>query len=593
MQIDFEPIQQEQKKPISSSIDFEPIEENQKDYSLQQQRARLGLSPDLPGVVELAPRFAKSRETLDFIPGAAQGYVNSLVGMANLLPKVNIPNLNFAPDTEASRAGQMFGDIASYFGPRAALGVTKIPHAISNALKDWPVAQTIMKHLGSGAEAALFGASKVPEGEKTEESLKDLGIGSGVSIANALLAHKMPLISRLGSLALGTGLGYGLGHPYYGAAIGAAVPQLRPYLLGPSKEYLAQNALRDVEQSRVIPSLRANERLGTVPTPGQAMGSYVIQGREGALRKAGGVFGEDLERKALEQQTDAAKNMLNKVYKPTKESEKSISDAYARSDKRNIKEINSPEFFAALKDKYPVLNEAFNIVKSDSAFANIPPGNYKFLAEVDRQLGRNYRAALQNNPNSAHIIKNMKDDFRKFLIKNNPDYEEALKLAAPKYAREDLERTLNVHEENLTGKNVYKKLLETPKKYKETLRDLKNYPEAQKDLMAMRKGWKEYANIKTGSQAEAQSKSNILNARNLIDKANDFLEASVGKEVAKKQLQYIHSPEWKKGFDLIEKSKTRRESANKTLDLIGKMGIAYGLSGDEVKNLKDLITQPE
>lgn len=593
--IDFHPTPSNRKVNVSEETNDFGFEPTPKKSSLRE--TLFGQKPknlfQFPTKGEKKFRQDLQNTLVEGTPGFGQGYINSLIGLGNMIPGINIPKLNLAPQTEAGKAGEMAGDIGSYGGPRAIFGLTRAPHLISNALKESPISAAIMRNLGSGTEAALFGASHAPEGQKAEEAGKMGLIGSGMHLANSLLSHQMPLLARLGAAGVGAGIGSIVGHPAAGAILGGLLPQLKGAVIGPSKLTLAENALRDVNPQKISKSLAANKPLKTIPTPGQAEGSYVVQAREGALRKQAGKLGEDLEREALEKQSKAGKKMLNQVYKPTKANEKAITQAYKKAETQRLP---MPEVEAMKAD--PIINEAFESVRRQSSFKDIPENSYKFLMQVHRNLW-DRRIALAKSSSGqdrihANEINNARLAFNKYLKSKNTDYKEATKLAAPKYRRAELEDVkLNLHEEQLSGKNIYKRLLDTPKKYKETQRLLKPYPKALKSLKNMREGWREYANIKTGSQAEAQAKTRIDQARNILDWVNDFLQSNIGKRATEAQLRYIHSPEWKNGFALIENAKNQRDALNKTLDLIGKMGLAYGLSNNEIDNLKKMITQSE
>lgn len=567
--------------------------ENNKIGEPNQQKSPLVFNP-MSNQEEEQFRKMMQSSIREGLPGSAQGFLNSLASMGNLATGGNL-KFNFAPETEAGKTGEAFGDIASYFSPRSAFKSVGAAHAISNALKNHPISSAIMKNLGSGAEAALFGAAHAPEGEKAWEGGKAGLMGSGIDLTNALLSHKMPLISRLASAGMGGLLGHMFGYPGTGALIGGLVPQLKSAILGPSKTVLAENALRDVNPQKIVKSLKANEALETIPTPGQAEGSYFIQGREGALRKQAGKLGEDLEREALDRQSKAAKKMLDDVYKPSKENEQAIDEAYKKAYDRKY-DLHPDEVEAIKAD--PIMKDAFDNVKRNPAFKDVPENSYEFLTQVNRELWTDYKTLAKSSDSKDRItarhIKNARLGFDKYLKNENPEYKKAAQLAAPKMARQELEEVkLNLHKEQLSGKNIYKKLLDTPKKYKDAQRILKPYPKALKSLKNMREGWQEYANIKTGSQAEAQAKTRIDQARNILNWVNDFLQSNIGKRATEAQLKYIHSPEWKQGFALIKEAKNQREAVNKTLDLVSKMGLAYGLSQKEVDNLKAMMISKE
>lgn len=114
-----------------------------------------------------------------FAKGVGQGLENTGIGILDLLPKVNIKQANWAPDTTASKVGEFGGDMASFFVPgigieagtaKAVSAIPKIANALKFAVRGLdkkPVLNAIAQLSKGAGQGALSGAILNPEDQKT------------------------------------------------------------------------------------------------------------------------------------------------------------------------------------------------------------------------------------------------------------------------------------------------------------------------------------------------------------------------------------------------------------------------------------------
>lgn len=522
--------------------------------------------------------------------GGAQGILNIPSGTAEIFNPTShkIPRFNFAPNTEASQIGQT---IAPFVGPQgvetiALKGLSYAPKAI-NALKrltslarSKPITNALLQGGKTASELGYINALEHPD-HATTEFLKGGALGAGIGALSPAITSTFPLISPLAKAGIGGLIGAQFGHPYAGAAAGLGLP-IRSFLgLEPSNK-IAGEMLGPLTSKDVMKSVSANRRLGTAVTPAEASDNYPLAGKEGALKRTteGGQTGFRLEELEKNKQTNAINSMLDKIYKPSKENINKINSLYNQAYKYNIK----PGIVESIKDN-SVMEHAFNSVKSNPVFKNIPENNYEFLAEVDRTLQRMYEGERINNPSSAYVIKENKKAFNNFLKQNNKMYNKATEEAQPKIVREKIESKLNKESEDLTAKNFYSKLLNSRKSYRDLLHDTKNFPESQKMIKDMRSGWKNLANMKTTSQSEAQAKTALDHARNIANFLMTTIKNTAGAKADIKRLKFIYSPDWEKHFANFSKIKDRNERIKEMSNYILKSGVKVGLTQDKMKNL--------
>lgn len=551
------------------------------------------LLAQLNGESQKAPMQTGSREAYmkergqareEGVAGALQGFGNQGIKIANLFKDNPYAMMDFAPKTQAAKYGETAGEVGSFFAPGGLLGggikaasyvpkLADIMNYTRKGIDSVPYLRGLLKVGRGGAEAGVFNAANNPD-NALSEGAKGFGLGAGVQGAANLLGTQNPLVRAVGSMGIGAAAGLPFDHPGYGAMAGLMAPSLARQL-GGGKNAIAEDVLEGLTPKDVMRAKKANDRLGTSVTPAQASGNYVTSGNEGRLKTsvAGATQGERLENRQIREQSKSINKMLDKIYIPSTYNETKINALYGEANKVSVK----PEVISKIR-KNPILESAFTSVKNNPAFSDIPENNYKFLAEVDRQLYRDQKSAMRSSPSSAYAIGQVKKPFNTFLKENNSNYLEATKAAQPRIVRENMEAKLNKNKEDYTGKNFYSGFLNTRKAYSDVLRDTKNFPEAQQDIKDMRKGWKHLSNVKTVGQSEAQAKTGISEGRDHIKVILNAIKNMAGSKGDVNRLNTIYSKDWDKGFDRIMKIQDQRQRNKELLAMFGKIGVAYGLS---------------
>lgn len=517
--------------------------------------------------------------------GAAQSLLNYPIKIANLMKKNPTQQFDFAPHNLPAQVGGVGGDIGSFFLPGGAVGgalkgasyipkVGSLVNAIQKGADVRPIINSLLKIGKSGAETGLYAAANNPK-EAGTSALEGGGLGAGMQTAINLTTSSNPFIKLAARMGLGAGVGHAIGYPGYGALAGSVFPQAME-LVGLSNK--KQDLLSGLNMKDIKAAKEANDRLGTSITPGQASGNYVVGGKEGNLKRTteGAQTGYRLEELQKRQQRNAINEMLDNIYQPTKENESQINALYEKANRRNL----NPNVIESMKQN-PILSNAFRQVHSDPAFTDIPQNNYKYLAEVDRQLFRDYDAAAASKPNTAHAINSMKSTYSDFIKRMNPDYEAAATAAHPKMVRQEIENKFNKNEEDFTGKNFYSKFLNTKKSAQDIIGKTKNFPEANQALKDMRTGWKHLSNMKTVSQSEAQSKTGLADARDQLKVVWHAMKSLAGSKKDIEGLKFIYSKDWDKELEKIMQNKSDTERNRQLATLFGKMGASVGLSPNE------------
>lgn len=553
--------------------------------------------------------------------GAGQGVLNSMIGIANLLPKVNIPKAHYAPDTEYSRRGELAGDIGSYFLPggafKAIKGVKPTLKAIESAS---PAINAILRNLGQGAQAGIFSASHAPEGQRVHEGEKGAAIGSALDVLGRAL--HIPYLGNLLSGGAGYLAGQQVGHPYIGAEAGLAAPQALKYLMSGNKNAMAEQMLAGLDKNDVARSAEAAQRIGIRLRPSEASGNPITAGIEAQPRKTVAGAQEHIRQEMgrEHEQQNAIRNLLDKIYKPTPENKNAISSLYKKAYKHDLElpELNtvvemplkkSPilnekgvNFETEVPPKVenktmeylksgPILKEAFGNVGRNSAFSDIPENNYEYLHAVSRELQRMKKGARDGN--ESFRIGQVQENFNKLIKNENPDFAAAQKAAQPKLQREGIEQKINedVENEKVTGKDFYNKVLKRYDNYKELVKSLKNNPEARQALKDMRISFKNMSKLPTvGTTAEQQAKGYTSLRETFTAMVHKMKDIAGGNpDIAK--IKYINSGQWMKDFDKLKEIKDSREYNKKLLNLVSRVGLAYGLSPDSAENLTKAISE--
>lgn len=574
------------------------------------------------------PEFQKSMRQAgaEAQPGFAQNYANSLIGIANLLPKVNIPEINIAPNTSVAQQAGMGGTLASYLGPR---GVAKLATGMYNPrniakferyMESRPVQEFLLRNLGAGTEAGLFSAAHAPQGQKLEEGGKGAALGSAIDVLGRMTG--VPYLGQAARTGLGYLAGQQVGHPYYGAMIGGTAPNLVKSFFPASKNAIIEEMIGGLNPRDVSRVGSAADRLGIRVRPSEASGNPIQALVEAQPRKTIMGAREHIKQEVgrEHEQQNAIRNFLNRIYEPTPENEKKINALYkkAYAGKLELPQLNevvemplekSPilnksgvnfekEVPPKLVNKTmeylksgPILKEAFGNVGRNSAFAEIPENNYERLHAVSRELERMKKGARDGN--EAYKIGQVQENFNKLIKTANPDFAKAQEAAAPKMQRRQIEEKINedIEGEKVTGRDFYNKVLKNYKGYKELQRSLKNNPQARESLKNMRIVFKNLSKLPTvGTTAESAAKG-YTSPRDFMNTLVNNMRDIAGAKTDVAKIKYINSGQWRKDFDKLQEIKDARKYQRELLNLIGRVGVAYGLTPESAENFKKAISE--
>jgi len=545
----------------------------------------------------------ESRKTLiDASLGGVQGIANIPSGTAELLNPTShkIPRFDFAPKTGASQAGQI---AAPFLGPQGVeMGALKAlqytPKALnyltklSNAAKAKPVTNALLKGGKTAAEVGYINALENPDNAK-HEFMKGAAFGAPFGALSSVAAQGAKYATPIAKAAMGALIGNQFGHPYLGAVTGLGFPIRGALGMEPANK-ISEDMLSGLNEKDVMKTVNANKRLRTNITPGEASGNYVRGAQEGALKRTagGGQLGYRLEEGEKYKQNNAINRMLDKIYKPTKENENKINTLYEKAYKQDV----DPAIVENMM-KNPTMRKAIENVQLNPAFEGVAPNNYKFLAQVNREL-RNDINSLSNSAMgseriTAHHLEQNRKPFDKFLKENNPDYKAATEVAHGKLTREEIERKGNKDLEDLTAKTFYSKFLTNRKPYKELLQQTSKFPEAQSMIKDMRTGWKNLSNMKTVGQSEAQAKSNIDNLRNMGSYIINMVKNMAGAKGDIARLKFIYSPDWQKGFQQRALIQDRNKRINEISHYIVNTGLKAGIAKNKIDNLIGALNEKD
>lgn len=623
-----------------ASYGLEPIddsthsESNLSKYGLESIESKPDNADSLPSPYQFNPYASelglpdytqpkKRKQTYDVLEGAGKGYVNSLANMANLLPGVNLPNIQYDKSNPYTQEGAIGGDIASYFFPSfgaklAVKGLEHLPVANKliqagrdvinkNALTRW-----LASNIGAGAEAGIYSASHADKGNKLKSGGLGYGIGSAVNALDSMLGSKYKLLGKAAGAALGGAIGNEYGHPWYGAGIGAAaLPLLKPALVGSNTLEKADQAFGDLYdypqfRKNINQSLNASDNIGVTPRPGQAAASTVTSAQEGNLIRNTGHLGEIQDINQIKDQSKATQNALRNLYNPTPANENNINSLYQRAFQHSISENH----LNRIKEN-PLWREAINKASRDNSLLAdmrrngvtrldkngneiVDDTNYQFLDSVKTKMDDMYQSAINKGDlNKARRIKNEKANYLSRLDNINPDYAAARAAAHPKMVRAELESRINQNEEDQTGKNVYKALFGNRKKAADTLRSLKAFPDAQREFRDLGRAFREYGNRQNSAGAKFQGEKNLDKMRNGLGALTEFLDKYVSGKSNRDMVKFVHSPEWIKAYRDYDKLRDNKARIAALRGLISKFGVAYGLSGSDSDHLSNLLLEDD
>lgn len=520
-------------------------------------------------------------------PGFAQGFGNSMIGLANLLPKVNIPKLNFAPNTASSKSGEHLGQAASYFVPGAAFkSIPGVKGTLAGIEQSAPMINAVLKNLGAGTEGALFSAAQAPEGKRGAEAEKGGATASGVNALFQLLGTKNPFINAMARIGLGGGAGYLGAHatgqnPYVGFTSGAGLGLAAPSALARGAEMIGlrqpgMETLEHLSEAEARPAFEAANRLKAPITPGETTGNPDITAQEARFGRTGEAAAERtrLGREAESAQKGAINDLLDTIVDRStpaaaKASKDKVSNLYKQANTWNLDQNEITQ----LKND-PVISDAFDAVQKDSAYRRklqgIPENNFAYLNQVKRALQDMEGKAIKAGENDrAMEFSDARNDLVSKMDTKAPVYKQAREEAQKSIIRNNLQKAMKKKE--LRGTDFYNTVLKNETEFNKLVEDLTNVPEAQAKLRDMRLAWKNLVNLKKGNTAAHQAETAIDQSRNWASVLIDMWNHLSGAKRNIKALQFIHGGKWDEGFKHIQEIKDANARNDALVDLMEKI----------------------
>lgn len=554
-------------------------------FDIQSEMKKFGMNP-IPRNAQEMEQYKKHASEQS--AGMRQGAINSLIGMANLLPKVNIPKQNFVADNEYGKSGEVLGELGTYFVPggiassftKAAGAIPKIGHQINalvKGIKESKKLNPIAKNIGAGSEGAIFSAANEPSEDKENAALTGYGFGAGTNIASQMLSTQNPFVKSLGRMLAGGGVGY-MADGKEGAEYGAGAGFLAPSILnkiGIGKIKPGTEGISHLNQAEVKPVLEAANRLGTPITPAEASGNPYVGGIEGKYGRVGEAAAErtNIETKRILSQKNAITSLIDNIHDFSPSSQNAITNMYRSAYQWNIK----PTVINQLKQD-PIINQAFETVKNDPAYQRklngIPENNIAYLDKVKRSISDKEGSYLnQGEEQKAREYTNARNDLTDLMDSISPDYKQARALSQNKIIAKQLKKGLGQKE--VTGTNFFNKYLRNDNQFNELFNSLHNAPEAQANLKDMKLAWRNLINVGTARAASGKAETSMSGARESFTKLIDIWDEMTGNKTGVEALRFIHSPEWEHEFKNISLMKDQKERDKRMIDLMGRAA-SYG-----------------
>lgn len=277
-----------------------------------------------------------------FGAGVGQGTINSITGLANLIPGVNIPQVTSMSDNQgiAAKAGDVAGSLIPYgVTEKAISGLTKLP-GVAKYLGE--KATGLLSHPATTAIGAnaLMGASQNPDNR-----LQGAAIGGTLGAAGhglgALMGTQNPLVKGLAGATLGGGIGYGAGGTR-GAEVGAGVGGLASVYPGAANRGVAK-LLGKVNPDEIKETMQAGRDMGVVPRITEVTGSPQLSKLQGQVlstpKGEEALYKSGMER--LEDEKKATGDLLDKI---------SPTNTNASADVREIAQDTQGMREGAIKD---------------------------------------------------------------------------------------------------------------------------------------------------------------------------------------------------------------------------------------------------
>jgi hypothetical protein len=515
--------------------------------------------------------------------GALQSYINTPEEAANAFNKHLYNKFDFAPNTNASKIGEVGGDISSYFLPSNLVtggikGLKYVPVAknminqASEIMKNKPLTNYLLKLIKSGGEASLFQKEKFPNSTPSDIAQAG-GAGAGLQAATSALGATNPLINLGAKLGLGGALGYqanGWPGAVEGAGLGVFAPKVLKELgLGPrapvSSEFLTEMPTQEAKKA-----YEAGNRIGTPLRPSEAFNNTSMAANEGRIENTEtGKAAMDIHAKErVIQQKQSINNLLNKIYPKTKKAANNIRSLYEKAYQKNLTQNEVHEIF-----QDPVLRNANKKILSDPAYskdlADAGIDNIAYLDQVKRTVDDMRKAALKaGESNKARIYKDSSEKLVQKLDEISPEYKAAREAAQKKIIRRDLEKSLGTKEIN--GRNFFDTVLRNENKYQELLVKLKNSPEALQHIKDMKIAWENLIGKDTVRTAAGMSAKNTNSARVDASKFWNLFKDTIGAPRDIQRADFIHNPKWWEKFDEVANYKDRLKKKEAFADLFGR-----------------------
>lgn len=277
-----------------------------------------------------------------FGAGVGQGTINSITGLANLIPGVNIPQVTSMSDNQgiAAKAGDVAGSLIPYgVTEKAISGLTKLP-GVAKYLGE--KAAGLLSHPATTAIGAnaLMGASQNPDnrlqGAAIGGTLGAVGHGLG-----AVMGTQNPLTKGLVGAALGAPVGYAVDGTR-GAEVGAGVGGLAAVYPGAANRGVAK-LLGKVNPDEIKETMQAGRDLGVIPRITEVTGSPQLSKLQGQVlstpKGEEALYKSGMER--LEDEKKATGDLLDQI---------SPTNTNASADVREIAQDTQGMREGAIKD---------------------------------------------------------------------------------------------------------------------------------------------------------------------------------------------------------------------------------------------------
>jgi len=556
-----------------------------------------------------SPLFGDIGDPSESLKGFAQGAENVGIGMANLIPGVNIPKQHWAGDSQGARYGELGADIGSYLIPgklfagglKAASKIPQIGNALKASVKGLEhrpflnALAKLLKGTGEGAASGAILSDKEGQGEGAQTGAE---WGAGTNVLSQLLRVRNPILNALVRAGAGAGGGLvanelgDLKHPYQAASYGAGLGIVAPNALkslglrgGPA----GLETLEHLNPEEVSPALQAGNRLGTPITPAEASGNPFVGGIEGRYGRTGEAAAEKtrIGQGRVVKQNEAISDLLDTIHdKSTPEaaaaSKQKITDLYEQAYKWNVQ----PKEIAEFRED-PVVNAAFERVESDPAYQRklkgIPQRNYAYLNQVKRALSDMEGSALKaGESDRADEFKAARKDLVSRMDEMVPEYAQARQEAQKSIIRSNIQKMMRKKE--LKGSTFFNTVLKNEDEFNKLHDSLKNVPEAQDKLKDMRLAWKNLIDIEKPKNKAFREETGLNQSRNWASKIVDMWNEMTGSKRNIAALRFIHSPDWDKGFRKIGQIKDLEKRKDAIADIIAKLVSAHGTATSQGKS---------